>query len=116
MAAGNEVTIVGNCVRSPELRFTASGQAVASFGVAVNRRWQDRSTQEWTEETSFFDVTAWASLAENAAQSVEKGARVVVVGRLEQQTWQTPEGDRGRPRRAIAGRRSRSSRTRSPRR
>lgn len=93
MAAGNEVMLVGNCTRDVELRFTPSGQAVASFGLAVNRRWQDRQTQEWNEETSFFDCVAWAGLAENAAQSIEKGCRVVVTGRLDQQTWQTAEGD-----------------------
>lgn len=94
MASGNEVTVVGNATRAPELRFTPSGQAVASFGLAVNRRWQDKTSQEWQEATSFFDVTAWSNLAENAAQSIEKGSRVVVVGRLDQQQWETPEGDK----------------------
>ena len=68
MAMDNTVTITGNVTRDPELRFTPSGQAVANFGVAVNRRWQNRQTQEWEEATSFFDVACWAQLAENAAE------------------------------------------------
>ena len=93
MAPGNTVTIVGNATREPELRFTASGQAVATFGVAVNRRWQNRNN-EWEESTSFFDVTCWAQLAENVAESVPKGGRVVVTGRLDQRSWETQEGDK----------------------
>lgn len=84
----NTVTLVGNVTRDPELRFTPSGTASVSFGLAVNRKWQNRNTQEWEEEVSFFDVTAFASLAENAAESVGKGDRVVVNGRLRQNTWE----------------------------
>jgi len=84
----NQTTFVGNVTRAPELRFTASGQATASFGVAVNRRWQNRQTNEWEEAVSFFDVTTWRNLAENCAEVLEKGTRVVVTGRLEQQTWE----------------------------
>src|ERR1700738_2230626 len=90
----NTVTLVGNVTRDPELRFTAGGQATATFGLAVNRRWQDRQTQEWKEATSFFDVVCWAQLADNVAESVGKGARVIVNGRLEQRSWETPEGDK----------------------
>lgn len=90
----NTVTLVGNITRDPELRFTPSGQAVASFGMAVNRRWQNRSTQEWEEQTSFFDVKCWAQLAENVAESLGRGARVVVTGRLEQRSWETEQGDK----------------------
>lgn len=94
MAIDNSVTITGNATREPELRFTPSGQAVANFGVAVNRRWQNRQTQEWEEAVSFFDVTVWAQLAENVAESVAKGTRVTVAGRLDQRSWETPDGDR----------------------
>jgi single-strand DNA-binding protein len=94
MAIDNTVTITGNATREPELRFTPSGQAVASFGVAVNRRWQNRQTQEWEEAVSFFDVTAWAQLAENVAESVTKGTRVTVAGRLDQRSWETQDGDK----------------------
>jgi len=93
MAPGNTVTIVGNLTRDPEMRFTPSGQAVATFGVAVNRRWQNRNN-EWEEATSFFDVTCWAQMAENVAESLQKGARVVVTGRLDQRSWETQEGDK----------------------
>ncbi len=94
MAMDNTVTVTGNATREPELRFTPSGQAVANFGVAVNRRWQNRSTQEWEESVSFFDVTVWAQLAENVAESVTKGSRVTIVGRLDQRSWETQDGDK----------------------
>ncbi|MFV0259447.1 MAG: single-stranded DNA-binding protein [Acidimicrobiales bacterium] len=94
MAIDNNVTVTGNATREPELRFTPSGQAVASFGVAVNRRWQNRQTQEWEESVSFFDITTWAQLAENVAESVGKGTRVTITGRLDQRSWETPEGDK----------------------
>jgi single-strand DNA-binding protein len=94
MSNGNHVSIVGNLTRDPELRFTPSGQATATFGVAVNRRWQNRQTNEWEEATSFFDVVCWAQLAENAAQSLTKGTRVLVSGRLDQRSWETPDKER----------------------
>lgn len=94
MAVGNNVTIVGNLTDDPELRFTSGGQALAKFGVAVNRRWQNRQTNEWEEETSFFDVTCWRDLAEHAANSLQKGTRVVVVGALKQRSWETDDGQR----------------------
>lgn len=94
MSNGNNVSIVGNLTRDPELRFTPSGQATATFGVAVNRRWQNRQTNEWEEATSFFDVVCWAQLAENAAQSLTKGTRVIVSGRLDQRSWETPDKER----------------------
>jgi single-strand DNA-binding protein len=90
----NTVTVIGNITREPELRFTPSGQAIASFGLAVNRRWQNKSTQEWEEAVSFFDVVAWAKLGENAAESLSKGSRVMVTGRLEQRSWETDQGDK----------------------
>lgn len=94
MAQGNHVSIVGNVVGAPELRFTPGGAAVATFGMAVNRKWQNRQTQEWEEAVSFFDVTCWGQLGENVAESVQKGTRVVVDGRLEQRTWETESGDK----------------------
>ena len=86
------VTIVGNLTRDPELRFTAGGKGVASFGVAVGRRFQQNG--EWQEKTSFFNVTAWDTLGENAAASLTKGTRVVVTGRLEQREYETKEGEK----------------------
>jgi single-strand DNA-binding protein len=86
--SGNSVTIVGNVTRDPELRFTPSGQANARLGVAVNRRWQDRNSGEWQEATSFFDVICWRDLAENVSDSIKKGTRIIVTGRLEQRSWE----------------------------
>jgi len=94
MASDNNVTIVGNVTRDPELRFTPSGQAIATFGIAVNRRWQNRQTQEWEEAVSFFDVTCWAQLGENVSESITKGTRVVVTGRLDQRSWETQDGEK----------------------
>src|SRR6202034_717039 len=87
-------TMSGNLTRDPEIRYTREGQPSASFGLAVNRRWQQRGSDEWEESTSFFDVVCWRDLAENVALSLVKGSRVVVAGRLEQRTWETEDGDR----------------------
>lgn len=89
-----QVTVIGNLTADPELRFTAAGRAVARFSVAVNRRWQNKTTQEWEEKVSFFNCTAWAELAENLATSCTRGMRIVVVGRLEQNSWETDAGEK----------------------
>ena len=94
MANGNNVTVIGNCTRDPELRFTPSGMAVATFGLAVNRRWQNKQSNEWEEAVSFFDITCWQQLAENVSESVQKGTRVVVTGRLDQRSWETQDGEK----------------------
>jgi single-strand DNA-binding protein len=94
MSNGNSVTLVGNITRDPELRFTPSGQATASFGLAVNRIWNDRQTNERKEAVSFFDVVCWREMAENVSESLSKGARVVVTGRLEQRSWDGADGER----------------------
>ncbi|MCU1357569.1 MAG: single stranded DNA-binding protein [Acidimicrobiales bacterium] len=94
MANDNTVTLVGNVTRDPELRYTPSGQTVATFGLAVNRRWQNRQTQEWEEQVSFFDVKSWSGLAENVAESIQRGTRVIVTGRLEQRSWETDNGEK----------------------
>lgn len=92
--SGNTVFLVGNVVRDPELRFTPSGQATASFGLAVNRRWQNKQTNEWEEATSFFDVVCWREMAEHVSESLTRGSRVMVSGRLDQRTWETQDGDK----------------------
>jgi single-strand DNA-binding protein len=89
----NSVTLIGNLVDDPELRFTPSGVAMAKVRFAVNRRYQDRNG-EWQEETSFFGGTLWRDAAENAAESLTKGTRVIVTGQLEQRSWETQEGDK----------------------
>tara|TARA_B100000029_G_scaffold335106_2_gene327230 strand:+ start:6339 stop:6752 length:414 start_codon:yes stop_codon:yes gene_type:complete len=97
MAVDNNVSIAGNLVADPELRYTNNGAAIAGLRMAVNRRWNKDG--EWEEETSYFDVTAWAQLAENCAESLTKGMRINVVGRLEEQRWEDKES--GEPRRKV---------------
>ena len=89
----NTVTITGNLTRDPEIRYTRDGQASCQLGLAVNRRWKNRESDEWEEATSFFDVVTWRETAENCALSLTKGMRVMVTGRLEQRTWDTDEGE-----------------------
>jgi single-strand DNA-binding protein len=94
MANGNTVELIGNITRDPELRFTPSGAAVANFGLAVNRRWRNQQTNEWEEQVSFFDIVCWRELAENVAESLTKGSRVMVSGRLDQRSWETDNGEK----------------------
>jgi single-strand DNA-binding protein len=94
MSSATTTTVVGNLTRDPEIRYTREGQATCTIGVAANRRWQNRETNEWEESTSFFDVVAWRDLAENVALSLTKGMRVIVTGRLEQRSWETEDGDK----------------------
>jgi len=89
----NNVTVIGNLTADPELRFTASGVAMVNISVADSRRYQDRNG-DWQEDTSFFRGTCWRDMAENVAESLTKGARVVISGRLKQRTWETKEGEK----------------------
>ena len=89
----NNVTVIGNLTADPELRFTASGVAMVNISVADSRRYQDRNG-DWQEDTSFFRGTCWRDMAENVAESLTKGARVVISGRLKQRTWETAEGEK----------------------
>ncbi len=90
--ADNTVTLVGNLTRDPELRYTTGGRGNASFGLAVNRRYQVNG--EWQEQTSFFNVVAWGQLGENAAATLSKGSRAIVSGRLEQRSYETQQGEK----------------------
>src|SRR6266536_3594866 len=93
MPSDNHTSIVGNLVDDPELRFTNNGTAVANFRVAVTPRIQQDGT--WRDgETSFFKVNAWRGQAENLTDSLAKGDRVMVTGRLRQRSWETPEGEK----------------------
>jgi single-strand DNA-binding protein len=94
MADAN-VTMVGNCTRDPELRFTASGMQVTTLGLAVNNRRQNRQSGEWEEETSFIDVTCFGQMAENVAETCTKGSRVLVTGRLRVRTYEKRDGGTG---------------------
>jgi single-strand DNA-binding protein len=96
MAAGDvTITIVGNLTEDPELRFTPSGAAVAKFRVASTPRFLDRTTNEWKDgEPLFLQCNIWRQAAENVAESLQRGARVIVSGRLRQRSYETREGEK----------------------
>jgi single-strand DNA-binding protein len=96
MAAGDTViTLVGNLVDDPELRFTPSGQAVANFRIASTPRFLDKATNEWKDgESLFLTCTVWRQAAENVAESLQRGMRVIVQGRLKQRSYETKEGEK----------------------
>jgi single-strand DNA-binding protein len=75
------MVLSGNLTRDPELRFTPSGSPVANFNIAVNKNYQDKKTMEWIENTEFYRIITWFKLAENCAESLKKGDKVVVIGR-----------------------------------
>jgi len=96
MAAGDTViTLVGNLVDDPELRFTPSGQAVAKFRIASTPRYLDKATNEWKDgESLFLTCNVWRQAAENVAESLQRGMRVIVQGRLKQRSYETKEGEK----------------------
>ena len=96
MAAGDtQITIVGNLVDDPELRFTPAGQAVARFRVASTPRFRDNATGEWKDGDSLFlTCNVWRQAAENVAESLQRGMRVIVSGRLRQRQYETKEGEK----------------------
>ena len=96
MAAGDiTVTVVGNLTNDPELRFTPSGAAVASFTVASSSRVLDKATNEWKDgDTTYLRCSVWRQYAENVAESLTKGTRVIVTGRLKHRSYETREGEK----------------------
>ena len=96
MAAGDvTITVVGNLTDDPELRFTPSGAAVAKFRVASTPRFLDKQTNEWKDgEPLFLSCNIWRQAAENVAESLQRGARVIVTGRLRQRSYETREGEK----------------------
>lgn len=90
MANFNKVILLGNLTRDIELRHTQSGQALAKFGMAINRKWSQNGEQK--ESTCFVDLTAWGRQAEVLSQYVKKGSQLFVEGRLDYSTWESPEG------------------------
>ena len=96
MAAGDiVVTVVGNLTNDPELRFTPSGAAVASFTIASNSRYLDKTTNEWKDgEPVYMRCSVWRQYAENVAESLTKGTRVIATGRLKQRSYETREGEK----------------------
>ncbi|MEU4576002.1 single-stranded DNA-binding protein [Nonomuraea sp. NPDC023979] len=96
MAAGDTtITLIGNLVDDPELRFTPTGQAVTRFRIASTPRFMDRQTNEWKDgETLFLTCNVWRQAAENAAESLQRGMRVIVQGRLKQRSYNNAEGEK----------------------
>lgn len=96
MAAGDiNVTVVGNLTNDPELRFTPSGAAVASFTVASSSRYMDKQTNEWKDgDPTYLRCSVWRQYAENVAESLTKGTRVIVSGKLKQRSYETREGEK----------------------
>jgi single-strand DNA-binding protein len=90
--ADNTVTLVGNVTDDPELRFTPSGAAVANFTVAVNRRYKNADGQWEDKLDGFFRCNCWRDMAEHVAESLTKGTRIVVTGRLQQRSWEDQDG------------------------
>jgi single-strand DNA-binding protein len=94
-ARDTTLTITGNLTADPELRFTDSGIGVAAFTVAASRRVYDQATDSWKDgDTLFLRCSAWRDLADHAAESLSKGMRIIVTGRLKQRSYETPEGDK----------------------
>ena len=91
-----QVTLVGNVTRDPELKYTPGGHAVLNFSIADNSRVKDEQG-EWVDgNTSFYDITVWRDMAENVAESIQKGTRVIVVGRQEVRDYERKDGTKGR--------------------
>ncbi|MCU1574400.1 MAG: single-stranded DNA-binding protein [Micrococcaceae bacterium] len=95
MAGETTITVVGNLTNDPELRFTPSGSAVANFTIASTPRTFDRQSNEWKDgETLFLRASVWREAAENVAESLTKGTRVIVSGRLKSRSYETKEGEK----------------------
>jgi single-strand DNA-binding protein len=95
MAGDTTITVIGNLTDDPELRFTPSGAAVAKFRVASTPRFMDKQTNEWKDgEPLFLSCTVWRQAAEHVAESLQRGARVIVSGRLKQRSYETREGEK----------------------
>ncbi len=87
----NQMYLLGNLTRDPEIKFTNEGVAICEMGLAVNKRWTDKEGKE-TESVDFFNMTAWHNLAENCANSLKKGDRVLVNGHINLRSWENKEG------------------------
>ena len=95
MAGDTQITIAGNLVEDPELRYTQTGQAVAKFRIASTPRFRDNASGEWKDgESLFLTCSVWRQAAENAAESLQRGMRVIVYGRLKQRSYETKEGEK----------------------
>jgi len=103
MASYNKVILIGNVTRDPEVRYISSGSAVTEIGLAVNRFWTDRNTNERKEETTFVDVTLWGRTAEIAGEYLSKGRPVLIEGRLQLDQWEDRETGQKRSKLRVVG-------------
>ena len=92
MASVNKVILIGNLGRDPEVRYAASGAAIANITIATSRRWKDRNSNEWNEETEWHRVSMFGRLAEVAGEYLRKGSSVYIEGRLQTRKWQDKDG------------------------
>ncbi|MEO0091414.1 MAG: single-stranded DNA-binding protein [candidate division WOR-3 bacterium] len=100
----NYVVIMGRAVREPELKYTPKGNPICNFSIAVNRRYQDKETQEWKDDTSFFNIRAFGKWAEMCNDRLKKGSSVLIEGRLNSRTWTDQNGNKQRRVEIIANR------------
>ena len=103
MASFNRVILIGNLTRDPEVKYIPSGMAVAEIGLAVNRYFNDKSTNERKEETTFVDVTLWGRQAELAGEYLAKGRPVMIEGRLQLDTWEDKQSGQKRSKLRVVG-------------
>ncbi|WP_010582429.1 single-stranded DNA-binding protein [Schlesneria paludicola] len=103
MASFNKVILVGNLTRDPQVKYTTGGTAVTELGLAVNRRWQDKQSNQWKDETTFVDVTLWGRTAEIAGEYLAKGRSVLIEGRLQLDTWDDRESGQKRSKLRVVG-------------
>lgn len=103
MASFNKVILIGNLTRDPQVKYTTGGSAVAEIGLAVNRRWLDKQSNQWKDETTFVDVTLWGKTAEIAGQYLVKGKPVMIEGRLQLDTWDDRESGQKRSKLRVVG-------------
>lgn len=103
MASFNKVILVGNLTRDPQVKYTTGGTAVTEIGLAVNRRWLDKQSNQWKDETTFVDVTLWGRTAEIAGEYLAKGRPVLIEGRLQLDTWDDRESGQKRSKLRVVG-------------
>jgi single-strand DNA-binding protein len=103
MASYNKVLLIGNLTRDPEVRYTTGGMAVTDIGLAVNRYWMDKGSNERKEETTFVDVTLWGRQAEIAGEYLAKGRPVLIEGRLHLDQWEDRESGQKRSKLKVVG-------------
>ena len=103
MASFNKVILVGNLTRDPQVKYTTGGTAVTEIGLAVNRRWMDKPSNQWKEETTFVDITLWGRTADIAGEYLAKGRSVLIEGRLQLDTWDDRESGQKRSKLRVVG-------------